>query len=107
MTQHTPTPWKWYWEENTYGPDCGILSEVTPGHAYSVARCPKYQKQDKWEADAKFIITAVNSHDGLLEALESITGLFEPDPKQNGNYTRKVGQKIYWSAMDAIKAARS
>lgn len=60
--QHTPGPWEWFWmEEVTDGRHeavCGVYHEKIKGHAYSIARCPKYQKQEQWEADARLISAA-------------------------------------------------
>jgi hypothetical protein len=36
--EHTPTPWTLYWHIEEGEPNCGILSETRPGHAYAVTR---------------------------------------------------------------------
>lgn len=70
----TPTPWQYYWrEDEAYEgqADCGIFSEPRKGQAYSIARCPRYQTKEKWEADASLICRAVNAHDELVAALKA------------------------------------
>lgn len=69
---HTPTPWKYYWREEDGIADCGIFQEKRAGHAYSIARCPKYQSREQWEVNAAFIVRACNSHDKLVAALSSL-----------------------------------
>lgn len=93
-TQHTPTPWQWYWREEEQHPNCGIFSEQYPGHAYAVARCPHYQKRERWEADAILIVEAANSYvenkrkleafDAVLEALRGLTIEITLSPKHSG-----------------------
>lgn len=56
--EHTPGPWTWYWRQTDGEADCSIVSEQYPGNACCVARCPRYQKQEQWRADAPLLSAA-------------------------------------------------
>ncbi len=59
---------QWYWEKDENGlADCGLLYAKGPGHAYSIARCPKYQSQQQWVEDAQAIKVALETHNMLLD----------------------------------------
>lgn len=74
--KHTPGPWKWYWRKEDGEANCGVFSEKNPGQAYAVARCPRYQKKEQWEVDARLIAAAPD----LLAALKwYVTGKGKPD----------------------------
>lgn len=63
----TPGPWVWYWREDDEGhADCGVFWEKRTGHAVSICRAPRYEKQQRWEANARLIAAAPD----LLEACE-------------------------------------
>jgi hypothetical protein len=56
---HTPGPWKWHWGlGHNLEADCGVFHEPIEGQAYSVCRCPRYQSQLQWEADARLMAAA-------------------------------------------------
>lgn len=63
---------EWYWRVGDDGlPDCGILYQRRPGHAYAVARCPRLQKREQWESDARRLVAAWNACKGIeTETLE-------------------------------------
>lgn len=67
-TAHTPGPWTWYWRVEDEEANCGVFWEQRSGMAYAVARCPRYQTKEKWEADARLISAAPD----LLEALKAV-----------------------------------
>lgn len=76
MKQYLPnqTPYFTYWREDEEGyPDCGIFSESRPGHAYSIARCPKYVSKEEWLVNSEFIIKACNYHNDLVEILRMLS----------------------------------
>ena len=84
--KHTPTPWKWYWRlGDDLKADCGILYRKMDGHAYSVARCPQYQGEEQWKADAAFIVQAVNEFDNFIVACEDAL-----NELQNGGHREKT-----------------
>lgn len=65
-------PWKWHWRTSTEigeKPDCGVYAEHHEGHAYAIARCPRYVKKEEWETIASFIVKSANCHDELVAAL--------------------------------------
>ena len=62
MTDLLTTEWKWYWRTNENGEAyCGILTEPRPGHAYSIARCPRYLTEAQWTEIATHICDLHNS----------------------------------------------
>lgn len=79
MSKFTPGPWAWYWKESLEGEaECGIFSQKRPGMAYSVARCPKYQNREQWEANARLIAAAP-------EMYKLLSDLIEPDVQADEN----------------------
>ncbi len=70
MTEHTPGPWEWYWRVNddNLEADCGVLSDVKSGRARSICRCPRFEAEDQWRANARLIAAAPD----LLAALKKI-----------------------------------
>lgn len=99
---HTPTPWRiaarrtkdggsW----NILGPaGAAIIARVLPGPA---------------EADAEFIVRAVNSHDELLEALKDLDKVFDfgqrLDPGDFDIEDHAFASAVFVQAHAAIKAA--
>jgi len=63
---HTSTPWKWHPQSKDQAHTGSVYSEPRQGHAYAVAMMPRYQSVAGWEADASFIVKAVNNHDALV-----------------------------------------
>lgn len=86
MSEHTPTPWNWIVHDYSMAslgagdsPGLGdpLVLCVAPCDA-----CAKRAEPREWqwgrchtpsEADADFIVKAVNSHDALVKALEEIS----------------------------------
>jgi hypothetical protein len=80
MTAHTPTPWDWMIHDHSMA-SLGVMPDPGLGNplVLAVSPCPSCAdraepREWKWgrchtpsEADAQFILTAVNSHYGLLE----------------------------------------
>lgn len=98
---HAPGPWLWYWQLGDDGlPDCGIYYE-RGGHAYAIARCPRYQLKDQWKADARLIAAAPD----LLEAAKGIATAYPDDPGTSDLYdeqpvTITLGQlRRVWAAI--------
>jgi citrate lyase beta subunit len=78
MGEHTPTPWKVITE------DISLIESVTlaaDGCSYIVAHCldgaTSQVNEDTREANAAFIVKAVNSHDALVKALENAKAALE------------------------------
>lgn len=69
--QHTPTPWRVYdaGDENYPGIDAGWRSVVMFGNADEECGV-RGDTREEAEANARFIVHAVNCHDELLAALE-------------------------------------
>lgn len=76
MAEHTPTPWSYkpakFPTDGEF--DCGIGAAIG-GTSFCIAetfgRCATTIKLDA-QANAAFIVKAVNSHDDLVKALEEI-----------------------------------
>jgi len=69
---HTPGPWiaeTFALRPDSLEADCGIVSKG----GYSVCRCPRYQKQKRWAADAALICAAPD----LLEACKAALDFLE------------------------------
>lgn len=75
MSGYTPSPWKWYWRETDGEADCGVFSETMPGQAYSVCRAPRYQTEERWEADARLIAAAPDMLEAHYENVRCLTML--------------------------------
>lgn len=73
----TPLPWSWYWRFEDGEPNCGVFSEVRVGHAYAVARCPRYVKKAQWKQDAVFIVRACNAYADLVKACSAFIARFD------------------------------
>lgn len=66
MSKHTPTPWILFGQRDGDRWDAhAILPAGRPGDVAEFKAPPK-------EADAQFIVQAVNAHDALVEALRQI-----------------------------------
>lgn len=66
-TKHSPTPWK---IEN----DGKSISQEGSGNEF-ISQVNSGFGAEKQKANASFIVTAVNSHYGLLEALKNIRSM--------------------------------
>jgi len=68
MSEHTPTPW----EVATGHPSRGLFVLGPPDeHGYAPQIC-EVDKTEDMEANAAFIVRAVNSHEALVAALEAV-----------------------------------
>ena len=67
---HTPTPWGWA----THNANTVTAVTIAPGNLYdSIAFMNRTaESRDQCEANAAFIVRAVNSHDALVAALQQI-----------------------------------
>jgi hypothetical protein len=74
-TKHTPTPWKSFVNLRCATPLKGCYINACGENAARIAdvlsQCG-VGTQEECEANAAFIVRAVNSHDALVEALESL-----------------------------------
>ena len=66
--KHTPGPWGWAYRQHEGANDGSVFWMKRPGHSYCVAKAPRYQSREQWEADARLLSAAPE----LLEALESM-----------------------------------
>ena len=69
---HTPAPWRFYWRSLNKEAVCGVFAEPREGHAYAIAQCPQYEKQEQWEANARLICAAPAMLAALKEAIAFI-----------------------------------
>lgn len=78
-------------------PEC----KHTSGTYETIARC----EGENWKANARFIVTACNNYNDLLEALERIERV-EDDYSDNGHgAARLLIKKIARAAIDKAKGA--
>jgi len=83
MSEHTPTPWRvedgtdLIWgacnpdDRSSYGMGYSIVEGKAPGWK------PYKPSMEEREANAAFIVKAVNSHDALVEAIKHAKARFE------------------------------
>ncbi len=75
--QHTPTPWQIEYQK---------IVDSQPSSGYNFNKIIAHPgHQDDWEANAKFIVRAVNSHEVLLNALKFVLNNI------GGNFTDRHG----------------
>lgn len=67
MSTHTPTPWKTEYE-NEYGPEYELLG---PDGILVLQYEWNSDRQAEVEANASFVVRAVNCHDDLVAALKA------------------------------------
>jgi hypothetical protein len=86
---HTPTPWDWLIHDHTMA-SLGVMPDPGLGNplVLAIGPCPScadraQPREWKWgrchtpsEADAAFIVRAVNSHDALVKALEGMVEMY-------------------------------
>ncbi len=91
-TKHSPTPW-----------ECGVAGEdpklfligSAPVFFGSVNDCPYHDG----EANARFIIRAVNSHDDLLAACKAMLDIDNPEPGHQGHITAGEARRMAAAAV--------
>ncbi len=100
---HTPTPW------TINGPSPGLDRDIDDGGDYAILSAEKHIIAETFrlisrgiaadsEANAQFIVRAVNNHDALLEALEGLA-----DKVSDYSLERASGTDV----ADAIGQARA
>lgn len=102
MTKHTPTPWKaiknsCFWEiqpENRSDSDPYQIGDVC-------ASCPENDVHGLQQANAEFIVRAVNSHDALVAALE------KAKLEMDGDYVDEVWGRDLKYIDDALTLAKA
>ncbi len=111
---HTPTPWSVSGMRIKFGgvPVLSIFGPDDTTHVLVLYGDGSTEQHRAAHADANLIVTAVNSHDGLLEALEGTTKLARAliraieehtDGKLLESHERSI---TLFHADEAIKAAR-
>jgi len=71
---HTPTPWKF---EDEYVRADALNGDEGGNIVADVYTRPSHSHSPEMEANAAFIVRAVNAHDALVEALEIMVGSYE------------------------------
>jgi hypothetical protein len=70
MDKHTPTPWQYQWVRWMNDVDLKIVDHKT-GRVLAILNKPTpFLTVDEQEANAEFIVRAVNAHDELVAALK-------------------------------------
>lgn len=73
MSTHTPTPWKTEYE-NEFGPEYELFG---PDGRRVLQYNWNSDRQAEVEANAAFVVRAVNCHDDLVAALKAVCGIGE------------------------------
>lgn len=116
MGEHTPTPW--LYRPHKYDDWGWIRGQPEEGESVgpiiATARSGKYETPEQWdehrrnktdpfEANAAFIVSAVNSHDALVKALEFIRDGYANQDVNHVDYRVKV----YQVALETLAKATS
>ncbi len=98
---HTPTPWAIsprnpceivYFEDGDPPDDPWYIAVITKDAPGS--------DDGEGSENTKFIVTAVNSHDDMLEALEAAHKYLQPE-------LTEPGRTVFWKVADAIKKGKN
>ena len=74
MSEHTQGPWKWAYRTNENDENDGSIFWLKyKGHAYCIAKAPRYQSKEQWEHDAARIVSAVNAFEGMNDIPEGVS----------------------------------
>lgn len=78
---HTAGPWEWCYRVNENDENDGsVFWMKREGHAYCVAKAPRYQTEEQWAADAALIAAApetAEERDRLKKHLQEILTAYE------------------------------
>ena len=78
VSEHTPTPW-------AVGARAFLRVETSDGKTVATTGSDS-DLRDQWEANAAFIVKAVNAHDALVEALEDLLSDVERQMKNPSHH---------------------
>tara|TARA_B110000483_G_scaffold194793_1_gene232223 strand:+ start:2289 stop:2624 length:336 start_codon:yes stop_codon:yes gene_type:complete len=65
-TRHTPAPWTWHSKKHEDGSMNGSVVFIDEHLAHCVCKAPKFQDEEKWEANAKLMAAAPELLDALM-----------------------------------------
>lgn len=99
-TAHTPTPWE------IRDVPSRERFKITDSTGYTIAEMPSYPIIEKEEANAAYIVRAVNAHEALLEALEQCLTLDGATAERSHTMALKRLQAINEIATAAIAKAK-
>lgn len=109
MADHTPTPWRVEEGTDLIWGACNPDDMSTYGMGYSIVQGKsgswgdRKPGMDEREANAAFIVKAVNSHDALVKSLQDIVFTAEDDEKWA---TRPDRMFILKQAQDVLAALK-
>lgn len=97
--RHTPTPWK------VRQDDQQLL--ITGDYETIIARLDIWKNEGKkqMEANAAFVIRAVNSHEALIESIQGLLAIIKDDLPQLGNDLLEAEDAIIKKAENTIAQA--
>lgn len=106
MTEHTPTPWKWTWEDESvmalYGPDDEmdfvLWSAICPACQKTGNRCTAPN-----DANADHIVHCVNAHSKLVLALGHALLALRTDTSDAGKRARQTAAEVVRNALAIAK----
>lgn len=70
--RHAVGTWQSYWRKTEGEADCGVFTENSPGHAYSICRAPRYSTKKDWESIGQHI--AASNPATILSLLDALDG---------------------------------
>lgn len=97
--RHTPTPWK------VRQDDQQLL--ITGDYETIIARLDIWKNEGKkqMEANAAFVVRAVNSHEALIESIQGLLAIIKDDLPQLGNDLLEAEDAIIKKAENTIAQA--
>jgi len=103
MSEHTPTPWRVEEGTDLIWGACNPDDRTTYGMGYSIVQGKsgawgaRQPDMDEREANAAFIVKAVNNHDALVSVLEKIAGKREYEPADHEAAARYKREEGLWT----------
>lgn len=76
MSEHTPTPWRLP-KVPAEAPDATIVCDADGGSIADCTPAGPWIPEEQAEANAAFIVRAVNSHDALVKAIHDYLAVFD------------------------------
>lgn len=112
-SSHTPTPWRMYLQGDSTSWRITPKPEGVPATGLGeIASIPNYGEES--QANAAFIVRAVNAHDSLVEALRNVVAAFGGDMdwwnneglsrhESTGKTSEEIRQEVLEEARAALK----
>ncbi len=108
MTEHTPTPWRVEEGTDLIWGACDPDDLTSRGMGYSIVEGkpphwkPYKPSRDEREANAAFIVKAVNNHEALVQALQALVDQVN-DYERVNNLAPNPGRTECWDSVAIAK----